>query len=501
MLTYDMSQRGDESLYVHLYRCIRHDIEQGTIRPGQRLPSKRGLAQHLGVSVVTVEGAYRQLVAEGYVHGRARRGYYAADLGRTAANASHPGISAGYTAVADYTAMHAEAAPAAHAASQPPAPAVLPLEAEGSFPYAAWAKSLREALSMSSHDQLVRESDGMGSPMLRRVLADYLRQFRGMRVDPACIVVGAGAQTLYNLLVQLLGRDRMFAVEDPGYPRLARIYRANDVRLVPVPLDHQGVSVEYLRRTQASVLHFMPSHQYPTGLVTPASRRYQLLGWAAEEPGRYLVEDDFDCEFRMEGGPMPALQSMDASECVIYANTFTKTLGQAFRIGYMVLPPHLAQAYKCNLGFYSCTVSAIDQLALAQFIRTGHYERHVSRARTKLGKAQDTLLNALGSGRLAGHVQVEGAKAGLHLVLALDDARPEEELAGLARQAGAAVAPMEAFRFSGGTAEAAGPAAAVAAGEGGTLYADGLRRFVVSMANMEPEDAAALAANLQRAWR
>ena len=173
---------------------------------------------------------------------------------------------------------------------------------EGLFPYAAWARTIRRVLADESERTLLAASGPRGSLALRRAIADHLRGFRGMVVDPAQIVVGAGAQALYHLLVLLLGRSRRFAVEDPGYPRLAATYRAEGVSVAPVALDAEGPSLSALRASGASVLHCMPSHQFPTGLVTPAPRRYELLAWAAEEPGRYLVEDDYDCEFRMEIG-------------------------------------------------------------------------------------------------------------------------------------------------------------------------------------------------------
>ncbi len=336
----------------------------------------------------------------------------------------------------------------------------------GLFPYALWARTVREVLAEASEQSLLREAAPTGSPRLRAALASYLHDVRGMEVDPSQIVVGAGAQMLYNLIVQLLGRDRRYAVENPGYPRLTHIYQVNDVPLSHVPLDRSGISMEGLRGSGASVAHVMPSHQYPTGLVTSVGRRYELLAWANEpcvggryiveddydcefrlagQPipalqsvdatgrviyantfakslgpafrGRYIVEDDYDCEFRLAGQPIPALQSVDATGRVIYANTFAKSLGPAFRLGYMVLSPHLSREFEERLGFYSCTVSAIEQLALARFIERGDYERHVSRTRSHHRALRDNLVQALRGSSLGDRLVIQGADAGLHFLL------------------------------------------------------------------------------------
>ena len=245
-------------------------------------------------------------------------------------------------------------------------------------------------------------------------------------------MVGSGAQTLYNLIVQLIGRNRTVGVEDPGYPRLRRVYGANNVRLSPIPLDASGVSMASVRAAGVDTLHITPSHQFPTGIVTSVSRRHELLGWAAEVPGRYIIEDDYDCEFRLAGRPIPTLQGIDASERVIYTNTFSKSLGSAFRIAYMVLPDHLARRYRDKMAFYSCTVPAIDQLALARFMRRGEFERHVNRLRTHARDVRDAFLATLKESSPQGSFTVAGHDAGLHFVLSfpeIDDARFAESLA------------------------------------------------------------------------
>lgn len=454
MLTYDLSQRGDESLYEYLYLCIRADIENGSIPAGRRLPSKRALAKHLGVSLITVEGAYSQLVAEGYVRAEARRGYYACDLEvapmRLGQRPDLP-VPVGHLAEPDQPDYAKQLGGATHSidAAAPQAPLIadfstgsLPLDR---FPFSSWAKTVREVLSRESEQSLLGDACAQGALALRTQLAEYLHSFRGMQVRPEQIVVAAGSQVLDNLIVQLLGRERGFAVETPGYSRLASIYRANDAKLAYVPLDDDGISMPYLRASGANVAHIMPSHQFPTGLVTSVARRYELLAWASEQPGRYIVEDDYDCEFRLSGRPIPALMSVDASSCVIYTNTFAKSLGSSFRIAYMVLPLSLVDAYQEKLGFYSSTVSATEQLALARFISTGEYERHVARTRSYYRSLNNELVDALRSCPVADRIQTEATEAGLHFLMHVDAPGSTEALLQAARARGVILSPLSAF--------------------------------------------------------
>lgn len=466
MLTYSFSNKGELSMYEYLYRCIRSDIEAGVIAPGEKLPSKRSFARHLGVSLITVEGAYSQLIAEGYLRAEPRRGYFACDLnssgvvsgrkpsllgvGSSSLGTTHPtdgdllpeeGLAQAYASLAaagrpreDRIDADGQSATLASSSGENGfngeavfADFTGSSVSLGMFPYAAWAKSLRDALTRESERMLVGETGFAGALRLRKAIADHLRGFRGMEVDPECIVVGAGSQVLYNWLVQLLGRNLHYGVEDPGYLRLSRIYEANNVELSHIPLDENGIDMASVVESSADVLHLMPSHQFPTGIVTSIGRRYELLGWASAKDNRYLVEDDYDCEFRLTGRPIPSLQSIDATGKVIYANTFTKSLGPAFRIGYLVLPPELADRFRRELGFYSCTVSAIDQLALARFIESGDYERHVNRLRTYYRSVRDALVSAFQASSFSERVSIEEQDAGIHFIMGISiDAKMPE---------------------------------------------------------------------------
>lgn len=417
MLSYDLSKRGEQSRYEYLYQRIRDDIQSGDIGPGERLPSKRRLAEHLGVGLVTVESAYAQLVAEGYVLSRERRGYFAASLPKAPAPAKEPAhaFAGGEAAVSSERAgADAGADGAPHLVADLSHPSHVAETAA-----TLWGRSIRAALAQEPTAELFGPIPGNGSPRLRTAIARHLARTRGFAADPSCVVVGAGAQVLYNFIVQLLGRRRTYAVEDPGYPRLTSIYLANACDLRFVPLDEEGVSVRALAASGASVVHLMPSHQFPTGRVTSVSRRYEVLGWANQEPDRYVVEDDYDCEFRLAGRPIPSLASMDASGRVIYVGTFSKSLSPALRMAYVVLPPSLMDQARKRLGFYSTTVSALEQVTLARLLESGDYERHVNRHRKRMRDVRDALVGALMHGELSG-VHVEEGDSGLHFVLRID---------------------------------------------------------------------------------
>ena len=404
MLDYNLEQRGAASLYEYVYQQIRDDIVAGRIAAGEHLPSKRAFASHLGISVITIENAYSQLLAEGYICSKPRRGYYACELPEAPVLASAAEDADRDSAPAGLNTHDAGGQSEQFALLSPSA-----LEAAR-----LWQSALRATLTSEDEREIFSPAPAQGTARLRCAIAHHLRGTRGMNVNPDNIVVGAGAQLLDTMLVQLLGTDKIYAVEDPGYLRLTRIYQAMGCKVRHIPLDGEGVNLGELLDAGADVLHLMPSHQYPTGLVTSIARRYALLSWAAEQPGRYLIEDDFDCEFRLAGKPIPALASIDAAQSVIYTNTFSKSLSSALRLAYMVLPDELMERFRRELGFYASSVSSVDQVALARLLESGDYERHVNRVRVRAREARDGLAAIVRKAFPAGEVSIEHADAGLY---------------------------------------------------------------------------------------
>ena len=401
MLTYSFENLGDESLYEHLYRCIRTDILAGRLQAGEKMPSKRALSRQLGISVITVEGAYGQLVAEGYCQSVPKKGFFVAKL---TSLPLRPAVPEKQTAVpqkpkpqylADFTANSLRPA---------------------DFPFKTWTHLLRQVMSGQA-EELLERSPGMGIMELRETIAGHLESFRGLSVNPSQVIIGAGTEYLYGLLVQLLGREKCFGVENPGFDKIRKVYKQHGVRCVPVDMDEEGICPAKLIEKQVDVLHISPSHHFPTGCITPISRRYELLGWASAEKGRYIIEDDYDSEFRLTGRPIPTMMGIDVSGRVIYMNTFSKTLTPTIRISYMVLPEKLVTFFEQELGFYNCMVSNFEQYTLARFIQDGYFEKHINRMRNCYRKRREALLQAMKDGGLFKHADIIERGSGLHFLL------------------------------------------------------------------------------------
>ena len=441
MFTYDMSKTGANSLYHYLYQCIKKDIVSGNILADEQLPSKRNLAQNLGVSVVTVENAYAQLLAEGFIYSLPKKGFFVADISAAVDSSKQqkrksPRIrrripeftnepeQANSKYIADFASNGAD------------------IEA---FPFTTWAKITREVLCERQRD-LLKVSQGAGTLELRSAIARMLREFRNIQVSPEQIVVGAGTDYLYGLLVQLLGFDKCYAVEDPGWAKISKIYGQYGVKVCHIPVQG-GDFTDAVKKSDADIVHISPSHHFPTGMVMPVGERYRLLSWAAESPKRYIVEDDYDSELRMTGRPIPALQNIDVTEKVIYLNTFSKTMTSAIRIAYMVLPPHLAEKFHNELSFYSCTVSNLDQYVMAKFLNLGYYETHVNRMRNLYRAKRDALLNAIAKSPLSKKTTILEENAGLHFILQMQTNLSDEEFCKRARLRGVNISALSEYYF------------------------------------------------------
>ena len=431
MLTYSFEYKGKDSLYEYLYKQIKNDILSYKLSPGEKLPSKRAFAKHLNISTITVENAYNQLVAEGYIYSLPKSGFYVSDISSTKPLEDKRPVrdeeyaTSGDAIFADFTSNSTVV---------------------DTFPYALWAKTMRQIMSDYEHKLMVR-SPYSGIKELRVAIADYLYQFRGMAVEPEQIVVGAGTEYLYGMLIQLLGRDKKYAVEDPGYQKITRIYQANQVDCCHIPMDDSGVDMVALETAGADILHISPSHHFPTGIVTPVSRRYELLSWAAKSGGRYIIEDDYDSEFRLVGKPIPSLQSIDVADKVIYMNTFSKSLSSTIRISYMVLPNSLVGLYKERLGFYSCTVPNFEQYTLYRFIEQGHLEKHINRMRNFYRIQRDKVLERIKNQKNYSKVEILEENSGLHFLMRVDTKLSDNELVARARKNGVIISCLSQYSY------------------------------------------------------
>ena len=424
MLTYNLTATGSDSLYESLYKCIKNDILQGKLCAGEKLPSKRTFAKNLGISVITVENAYGQLSDEGYIYSMPKRGFYVSDIDMAAAQrAKITANQVGSPYFADFSSNQTDSE---------------------IFPFTIWTKTVRSVLNDNRIQLMINPPCG-GILPLRNAIARYLRDFRGMQVAPHQIIIGAGTEYLYGLLIQLLGKNLIYGVENPGYHKIGKICKSMGVSYRHVDLDECGVSIHELEEKKIDLIHTSPSHHFPTGLVMPVSRRYELLGWAAKEKERYIIEDDYDSELRLSGKPSPTLQSIDISGKVIYINTFTKTLASTVRISYMVLPEDLATRFYDELSFYSCTVSNFEQYTLAQFMENGSFEKHINRLRNYYQNKRDAILKELKSSPIGDYITIQEEEAGVHFLMHIQSDCTEAEIVEKAKAGGVKLDPLSRY--------------------------------------------------------
>lgn len=432
MLTY-VFEKSDVPLYEQVYQRVKEDIINGSLKPGEKLPSKRTFAHNHGISTITIQNAYDQLTSEGYIYTLPRKGYYVAEVGEMMSVPRKGNISLDI--------------------KMPPEPPKYRVDLSSNtinpdnFPFSVWAQLSRKILSEKSREFMEVSPTG-GIYELREAIAEHLKSFRGMLVDPNQIIIGAGTEYLYGLLVQLLGADRAYCIENPGYKKLMKIYGQYQIKCRYASMDDQGITVEELRSCGADIAHICPNHHFPTGITMPASRRYEVLAWANEQNGRYIIEDDYDSEFRTNGKPIPTLFSIDACEKVIYMNTFSKSLTPTIRISYMILPAHLANQFYSRLSFYSCTVSNLEQYTLASFIKKEYFEKHINRMRLYYSRQRRKLLAALEASRLAKICQIRENESGLHFLIRLDTTLSSEQIERRLRRKGIRLQALSDFYLS-----------------------------------------------------
>lgn len=434
MLTYSF-EGVTVPLYEHLYQCLKKDIDSGRLAAGTRLPSKRAFAKNLGVSTITVQGAYDQLRLEGYIHSEPKHGYF---------------VEAIEQKIKKTSLVSTPFAPTKRSLSQSEA---VCFELSGNhtdlqcFPFATWAKIMRGTASESL--ALLSRRHVSDATELQCAIAKHLASFRGFTPDPSQIIVGAGAEYLYGLIIELLGREKLYCLENPGYRTIERVYESHGAKTTFAGLDDSGIDVRQLRESKASIVHVSPTHHFPTGINMPAARRYELLAWASEKPDRFIIEDDYDSEFRLAGRPIPALYSIDTEERVIYMNTFSKTLANAVRLAYMVLPFSLLGRFQEQLGFYASTVSNFEQISVAKFIDEGFFEKHLNRMRTHYAKQRAAVLEAIAKSPLSPYCKVKENHSGLHFVIELRTQKKDAEFEAQLLSRGVRLKPLSSYYVSG----------------------------------------------------
>lgn len=398
-----------ETKYQKLYQELKEMILDGKYQAHDKLPSKRKLALSLKLSPLTVQNAYEQLLTEGFIYTKEKVGYF---------------VSEGILHVKPIKKDFLETEVLEEASQTYDVSFRTNVVDTSLFPNATWAKLSREVLSMNYHEML-NNTHPQGILNLRIEIAKYLELYRGMSVDPKQIIIGSGSQALISMLVELLGRHKTYALEKPGYLRLHQIFKGQDVRLSLIPLDEQGISMQALEQASADVIHITPAHQFPTGIVMPVQRRLELLKWASLDKDRYMIEDDYDSEFRFSGQPLFTLFGLDHQDHVIYMNSFTKTLAPSFRMGYIVLPQSLLKAYHHIEAHHGCTVPNFEQFIMYKFMREGYFERHINRMRQVYKKKLDIMKSIIED---QNDMDMFGDEAGLHFILTIKKEISEEKL-------------------------------------------------------------------------
>ena len=412
MITYDLRGRGDEPIYVFLYKKIRDDILEGKIKPNEKLPSKRTFASNLNVGVNTVANAYDQLLSEGYVYSSEKKGYFATDMQQF-----------------DNIKINTSA----------PKPVIPEEEPEffmdfranrinlNNFPISIWNRCMRKAI-LDGGDNLYKTVPYNGIPELRNAISSYLYRNKGMSVNPELIFIGAGSEYLLRRIFELFEGGTSVAIEDIGLKKLVEQADKFNIKVNVIPGDDDGIREELLRASDSRIAYVMPANRFPTGRVIPIKKRLGLFSWAYESEERFIIEDDYDSEFRYSGRMIVPMYAEDTKQKIIYLNTFSKTMVPSLRISYMILPESLADRYKKSLGFYSCTVSSFEQYALAEFIECGAFERHINRMRNFYKKQRVAILKELLGSPLAGISSIEEHNAGTHFLLKIKTDKSQNEI-------------------------------------------------------------------------
>lgn len=427
MLMFQLEKKSDSPLYEQLYKEIKKSIIEGTIPLYTKLPSKRKLAEFLAISQTTIELAYAQLLAEGYIISKPRVGYFVEEVGDLAYVETQQKVvpkkfEETNHITLDFHPGHIDTA---------------------SFPFATWRKYAKDAIDFQERDLLL-----VGSPQgelhLREEIMHYLYQSRGIQCSPEQIVIGSGTEQLLPIIMKLIGDNNVYAIENPGYKLTHHIFHQYDQTIVPIDVDEDGMIIPHLEHTKSNVAYVTPSHQFPTGAILSASRRAQLLNWAVSKNNRYIIEDDYDSEFRYVGKPIASLSSMDHHESVIYISTFSKSLMPSLRIAFFVLPVKLLERYNNLFTYYTCTVPRFEQHILAQFMKDGHFSKHLNRMRKIYRKKIEKLTEALTPYTYA--VKISGEQAGMHIVLSVSHHLSEQQLQTQAMKVGIHIASINYYR-------------------------------------------------------
>ncbi len=429
MLTLSFDSSGDKPLYRQLYEYIKGGIRAGRIEFNTKLPSKRKLSAYLNISQNTIQTAYDQLIEEGYIVALPKKGFFVSPLDNILDLDLKTSDKYIETEIGSKQLLYDFSY---HGVDHE------------SFPFTIWRRLTKEAINEYDMD-LLKPGSSQGRRDLRVSIAKYLRNSRGVDCSPEEIVISSGTESLFQILIQLLGHEYIYGIENPGYEKLNLLFKSNNAKFKTIDIDDKGMKIDEIEKSGVDILCITPAHQFPSGGIMPISRRIKILNWAYEKTNRYIIEDDYDSEFKYSGKPIPALFGLDTYDKVIYMGSLSKSLSPSIRVSYMVLPELLLKKYREKLSFIVCPVPTIEQKVLQQFIEDGHFERHINRMRNIYKRKRELLVGELAD--LKEYIEVLGADAGLHLLLRVNNGMSEEELVEKAGKAGVGVYGISKYYY------------------------------------------------------
>lgn len=465
MLTFFLDKNSEIPLYEQLYQAIKTAIINQELSKDEKLPSKRKLSAHLEISLTTVETAYLQLLAEGYIKSIPKVGFFIATTVDLSFNKKISKEKKLVTEtkkkyLVDFKTNQVD---------------------DKLFPYEKLAKIEREVI-LDKLKQQINQGEMFGCHEFRSRVSEILFAYRGIQAKPEQIIIGSGSEGLLALLVMLLGNNQTFAVENPSYLKNFKLYQAYGLKVKPIDLDDEGIRVDALEREKIDVVHTTPSHQFPMGIITSVSRRLELLNWANSKENRYIIEDDYDSEFRYFGTPIPAMKGLDKHDKVIYMNSFTKTLFPGLRISFLVLPEKLISRYIKDFAFHSSSVPVINQLTIAEFINRGEYEKHLNRMKTNYKLKRDYLLNLLNESSFSEKITISGEDSGTHFLMKIQTDKTEEYLIESAGNKGVRVYGISEYSLK-------------------NFAKNEIKTIVIGYANLSQEDMTKGVGLLEKAWK
>ncbi|WP_054252498.1 PLP-dependent aminotransferase family protein [Neofamilia massiliensis] len=423
-----IDQNSKAALYLQIYEYFKEKIVSGHFKSGDRLPSKRNLADKLGLSLNTISKAYYLLEEEGFILAVERSGYFVEQL-----NNFYP--SSYQEDKVEVEKEREETKEILYDFS----PYSID---EEKFPYYTFSKIFKEVIDSGAKD-VISQSDPLGKWNFRMAISKYLNDSRSLNVKAENIVISSGMEYLYEMLFYIFSKDSVFAVENPGYDILPEMILSRGFSCKPIKVEGDGVSLENLKNSGANILTITPSHQFPTGSIMPISKRLDLLKWASSKDNRYIIEDDYDTEFRYVGRPIDPIKKLDAKDRVIYMGSFSKSLAPSMRVSYMILPDKLMEDLRVNFPFFICPVPAINQLVMTKFLEEGYFQRHLNRMRRNYKKKREALIEKLKAYPQV--LDISGADSGIHIVVEVKTKKDDFEIESLCKKSGIEIYPLAAY--------------------------------------------------------